>query len=222
MMETCWNESHSWNTAVEGYKLFRGDRLGRSRCCILCWGMGLWRAVSEKQLQTAWACGWKDKEHTNKGHLVGEIYYRCLTCWWGLLLQLQEASCSQALILMGDFNHPGICWKSNAAACKQSRRLLEHIKGTFQIQVLHKPMREDALVDLVLTSGNELITRVKMEAAWAAVSMPWLGCGLKKHGCAKSKVRTLNFKTVNFQLFKVLVDEIPWETVLSWPELATL
>ncbi|KAM9168311.1 very low-density lipoprotein receptor-like [Mergus octosetaceus] len=33
-------------------------------------------------------------------------------------------------------------------------------------------------------------------------------------GLAKSKVRTLNFRRANFQLFKELVDEIPWDTVL--------
>ena len=41
------------------------------------------------------------------------------------LLQLQEASRSQALVLLGDFKHPNICWKNSTAGCKQSRRLLE-------------------------------------------------------------------------------------------------
>jgi len=31
---------------------------------------------------------------------------------------------------------------------------------------------------------------------------------------AKSGVRTLNFRRANFRLFKELLDEIPWETVL--------
>ena len=33
-------------------------------------------------------------------------------------------------------------------------------------------------------------------------------------GLAKSKVRILNFRRASFQLFKELVDEIPWDTVL--------
>lgn len=40
------------------------------------------------------------------------------------LLYLQEI-CSQALILIGDFNYLDVCWGSNTAGCKQSRRLLE-------------------------------------------------------------------------------------------------
>ena len=36
---------------------------------------------------------------------VNEAFYR----------QLEVASRSQALVLMGDFNHPDICWKGNTA-----------------------------------------------------------------------------------------------------------
>ncbi|GAB0182177.1 hypothetical protein GRJ2_000683000 [Grus japonensis] len=36
---------------------------------------------------------------------VDEAFYR----------QLEVASRSQALVLMGDFNHPDICWKGNMA-----------------------------------------------------------------------------------------------------------
>lgn len=28
IMETCWNESHNWNTKVENYKLFRREAWG--------------------------------------------------------------------------------------------------------------------------------------------------------------------------------------------------
>jgi len=41
------------------------------------------------------------------------------------LLQLQDAWCSQALVLVGDFDHSDICWKSNTVSYGQSRRLLE-------------------------------------------------------------------------------------------------
>ncbi|TRZ13155.1 hypothetical protein HGM15179_013958 [Zosterops borbonicus] len=29
IMETCWDDSHGWSTALDGYKLFRRDRRGR-------------------------------------------------------------------------------------------------------------------------------------------------------------------------------------------------
>ena len=47
------------------------------------------------------------------------------------LLQLQEALGSQAFVLLGDFNHPNIYWKSSTASCRQSRRLLECMEDKF-------------------------------------------------------------------------------------------
>ena len=38
-----------------------------------------------------------------------------------LYRQIGAASNSQALVLMGDFNHPDICWRDSAAGYKQSR-----------------------------------------------------------------------------------------------------
>ncbi|KAK4807182.1 hypothetical protein QYF61_024308 [Mycteria americana] len=79
------------------------------------------------------------------------------------LLQLQEASHLQALILLGDFNHPDIHWKSGTASCKQSRRLLECIEDNFLIQVTESPTRGDALLGLLLTNAEELIGEVKID-----------------------------------------------------------
>ena len=55
------------------------------------------------------------------------------------LLQLQEVSHSQALVLMGDFKHPDICWDSGMAGGKQSRRFLESVKDNFLVQVIDGP-----------------------------------------------------------------------------------
>jgi len=55
------------------------------------------------------------------------------------LLQLQKASCSQALVLLGNFSHPDICWKSSLARCKQSWRFLESNEDKFLDQVIDTP-----------------------------------------------------------------------------------
>ncbi|GAB0186320.1 hypothetical protein GRJ2_001097300 [Grus japonensis] len=55
--------------------------------------------------------------------------------------QLEEASCSQALVLMGDLNHPDICWKDNTAGLKQSRKFLEQINGNFLAWVIEEPTK---------------------------------------------------------------------------------
>jgi len=89
------------------------------------------------------------------------------------LLYLQEI-CSQALILIGDFNYLDVCWGSNTAGCKQSRRLLEHTENKFLIQVSAKPTRVEASPDTVLNNSDEPIKEVKLEAVWAVVNMSLL------------------------------------------------
>ncbi|PKU36949.1 tbc1 domain family member 4-like [Limosa lapponica baueri] len=78
------------------------------------------------------------------------------------LLQLQDALCSQALILLGDFSHPDICWESSIVSCKQSRRVLECIEDNFLSQVVDSPTRRDAILDLWVTNASELIDDIKI------------------------------------------------------------
>ncbi|KAK4825884.1 hypothetical protein QYF61_003158 [Mycteria americana] len=71
------------------------------------------------------------------------------------------------LILLGDFNHSDICWKSSTASCRQSRRLLQCIEDNFLSQVINSPARGDAILDLMVTNataphkkdGDRLFTR---------------------------------------------------------------
>lgn len=50
--------------------------------------------------------------------------------------QLEESSHLRVLVLMGIFNHPGICWRDSTAGNKQSRRFLESFDSNFLIQVI--------------------------------------------------------------------------------------
>ena len=45
--------------------------------------------------------------------------------------QLVEVMQSPALVLMGDFNFPDMCWKYNTAQRKQSKRFLECVEDSF-------------------------------------------------------------------------------------------
>jgi len=67
-----------------------------------------------------------------------------------------------------------ICWKSSTVSCRQSRRLLECIEDKFLGQVIDGPTRGGTTMDVLLTSVNELLMTLGLEAAWAAVTMLWL------------------------------------------------
>jgi len=68
------------------------------------------------------------------------------------LLQLQGR-----FQLHGRFQPPDICWESDLASCKQSRRLLNLIDDNFLVRILNRPTKGEALLDLVLTSAEEII-----------------------------------------------------------------
>ena len=121
------------------------------------------------------------------------------------MLQLQEVLHSQVLILMGDFNHLDICWENITGSCKQSRRLLESINDNILVQVLERLTRDEVLLDLVLTSAEEIIKDIKIGGS--------LGCS--DHALVgKEWSQDTELQESELQLFKELLDKISWESVL--------
>ncbi|KAK4828983.1 hypothetical protein QYF61_001639 [Mycteria americana] len=161
--ETWWDESHDWSMAIDGYRLFRRDRRGRRgggvafyiKKWIGCEELSL--KNSHEQVESLWV---RIRDQGNKGNLVVGVYYRTPNQGEPIdeafFLQLQEASHLQALVLLGDFNHFDICWKSSMASCRQYGRLLECFKDNFLTQVIDTPTRGDAILDLMVTNTSEL------------------------------------------------------------------
>ncbi|GAB0183006.1 hypothetical protein GRJ2_000765900 [Grus japonensis] len=130
--------------------------------------------------------------------------------------QIGAASCSQALVLLGDFNHPNICWRANTAGHKQSGRFLECTDDNFLLQVIEEPTRRGAMLDLVLTNKEGLVGNVKLKGS--------LGCNghemvefkiLRATRRAHSKLTTLAFRRADFGLFTDLLGRMPWDKALE-------
>lgn len=66
--------------------------------------------------------------------------------------QLEEASLSHALALLGDFSHPDRCCSVNAAEHKQFRNFLDYTDDNF----LTQPKRREALFLLILPQKHWL------------------------------------------------------------------
>jgi len=129
---------------------------------------------------------------------------------------LKLASQSQTLVLMGDFNHPDICWEDHTARHTQSRRFLQSISDRFLMQVVEEPKRRGMLLDLVLMNKEGLVEDVKVGGS--------LGCSdhdmvefriLRRGSRAISKIKTLDFRRANFGLFKELLGGILWVRALE-------
>jgi len=102
--------------SINGYSLFRRDRQGkRGGGIALCIKKSIQREElslknSHEQVESLWV---RIRDRGNKGNLVVGIYSRSPDQGEptdeAVFLQLQEALRLQALVLLGDFNHPDIC-----------------------------------------------------------------------------------------------------------------
>jgi len=144
--ETWWDESHDWSVAIDGYGLFRRERWGKRGGGVALY---IKKSIqyeelslknSHEQVESLWV---RIRNRGHKGNLVAGVYYRPPDQGEptdeAFFLQLQKASCSQSLTLLGDFNHPDISWKSSTASCRQPRRFLECIEHNFLSQVIDTP-----------------------------------------------------------------------------------
>lgn len=92
---------------------------------------------TNEQVESLWV---KFRGQASKESFVVDVYYfQRGVCWQSIL---QEASCSQTLILLGDVYHPDVCWKSGTASCQKSKRVLECAEDNFLIQGTAQPQEK--------------------------------------------------------------------------------
>jgi len=142
---------------MDGYRLFRKDRPTRRgggvalyvreqlECIELCLG------ADEEGVKSLWV---RIKRQPHMGNVIVGVYYRPPDqeeeVDEAFYKQLEAASQSQALVFVGDFNHPDISWEDHTARHMQSWRFLRSINDNFLMQVVEEPTRRGTLVDLVL------------------------------------------------------------------------
>ncbi|RMB97132.1 hypothetical protein DUI87_26416 [Hirundo rustica rustica] len=141
--ETWWDESHSWSTALNGYKLFRRDRQGRRGGGMALYIKKAFDSIGIETNADGVECLWvRIKGKANKADVllgvcyppnqeeeVDNLFYK----------QLENVSGSSALVLEGGFNLPDICWKLNTAEKRQSRKFLECMVDNFLSQLVGDP-----------------------------------------------------------------------------------
>ncbi|RMC20255.1 hypothetical protein DUI87_01101 [Hirundo rustica rustica] len=124
--------------------------------------------------------------------------------------QLEDVSGSPALVLVGNFNLPDICWELNTADKRQSRRFLECVEGKFLSQLVGEPTRGGTILDLLFTNRDGLMGDVVV------------GCrlGQSDHEIIEfsifgevrrstNKTLTLDFQRVDFGLFRRIIQRVP-------------
>ncbi|CAM4697277.1 unnamed protein product [Lepidochelys kempii] len=142
----------------------------------------------------------------DQGDEVDEAFFR----------QLTEATRSHTLILMGDFNFPDICWESNTAVHRQSRKFLESVGDNFLVQVLEEPTRGGAFLDLLLTNRVELVGEAKVDGNLGGSDHELVEFRILTQGRkVSSRIRTLDFRKADFDFLRERMARIPWGTNLK-------
>ncbi|KAK4829368.1 hypothetical protein QYF61_003295 [Mycteria americana] len=133
--ETWWDDLHNWSAAMDGYKLFRRDRRGRRGGGVALYVRECLDSLELDDGDDRVECLWvRIRGKANKADIVVGVCYRPPNqddeADKLFYKQLGEASQSLALVLVGDFNLPDVCWKYNTAE-EQSRRFLECVADIF-------------------------------------------------------------------------------------------
>ncbi|KAK4810556.1 hypothetical protein QYF61_004519 [Mycteria americana] len=219
--ETWWDDSHNCSAAMDGYKLFRRDRRGRRGGGVALYVRECLDSLELDDGDDRVECLWvRIRGKANKADIVvgvcyrppnqdeetDELFYK----------QLGEASRSLALVLVGDFNLPEVCWKYNTAERKQSRRFLECVADNFLTQLVSEPTREGAPLDLLFTNREGLVSHVMVGGCLGQSDHEMIEFWILGEATREvSRTATLDFRRTDFGLFRRLVDRVPWEAPLK-------
>ncbi|TRZ13846.1 hypothetical protein HGM15179_013263 [Zosterops borbonicus] len=230
--ETWWDDSHSWSTALDGYKLFRRDRKGRRGGGVALYIKKVFDyivAITETWWDDShsWSTaldGYKLFRRDRKGRRGGGValYIKKVFDYIGgrggqLILQAAgDVSGSTALVLVGDFNLPDICWELNTAEKRQSRKFLECMDDNFLSQLVGEPTRGETMLDLLFTNRDGLVEDVVVggrlgQSDHEIIEFSIIG-EVRRY---TNKTFTLDFRRAVFGLFKILIQRVPWEEALK-------
>jgi len=157
---------------MDGYKLFRRDRQGRKGGGVALYIKDCFDAeelgVGNDKVECLWI---RIRGKACRGNILVGVCYRPPSQDeekdMAFYEQLAEVAQSLALVLMGDFNFPDICWKYNTTQRKQSKRFLECMEDSFLTQLVREPTRGGALLDLLFTNRRTGGRREGWGLSWA-------------------------------------------------------
>ena len=133
-----------------------------------------------------------------------------------LCKQLGEVSKSLPLVLVGDSNFPDICQTYNTADREQSWMFQEYVGDIFLTQLVREPTRGSKILDLLFVNREGLLGDVKVGGRLGHTDHEMLDFSvLAESRRGVSRTATLDFQRADFNLFRTMVERVPWEVVLE-------
>ena len=97
-----------------------------------------------------------------------------------------------------------------------SCRLLEFIKNNFLSQMIDSPTRGMKYQNWLLTNASKLIADIRIGSCLGCSDHAMIEFTPRRNmRQIKSKIWKINFRKAKFQLFRKLVNKIPWKSVLN-------
>ncbi|XP_060139070.1 uncharacterized protein LOC132593239 [Zootoca vivipara] len=221
--ETWWDESHDWNVQIEGYNLFQRNRPNRKGGGGVLYVRDVYTCeeIQDLKLQSHIESIWvKIKGEKNNSDLIVGVYYRPPSQTEdtdeAFLEQMTRHSKGGEIVVMGDFNYPDICWMSNSAKSIRLNRFLTGLADNFIVQKVGEATRGSAILDLVLTNSDDLVSGVDVAGSLGGSDHALLEFIVQRKGATKhTKTQILDFKKADFRKLRETLGEIPWTEILK-------
>ena len=169
LTETCLNESISdAEINIKGFKTYRKDRVKGSKSH----GGGVLLYVSEDLTSYLWEDAsfigsesiWVQIKIGDNEYLVVGVYYKRpdleddgIQKMHGIIKLVSNYN----VVIMGDFNYPGIDWM-NLSANATGSEFIDLTLDCFLCQYVTEPTRGDNCLDLIFASKNEIVSNVEV------------------------------------------------------------
>uniref|UniRef100_A0A670IXP3 Reverse transcriptase domain-containing protein n=1 Tax=Podarcis muralis TaxID=64176 RepID=A0A670IXP3_PODMU len=221
--ETWWDKSHDCNVIMEGYNLFQRNRPDKKGGGVALYVRDVYTCEEiqdlepQSQSESIWV---KIKGEKNNSDLIVGVYYRSPSQTEDIddafLEQMAKHAKGREIVVMGDFNYPDICWMSNSAKSIRSNRFLTALADNFIVQKVGEATRGTAILDLVLTNVDDLVSGVEVEGSLGASDHALLKFTIQRKGAAKhTRTQFLDFKKADFIKLREVLGEIPWTVILK-------
>ena len=200
---------------LEGYAMFRKDRMGRRGGGVLLYSKDIIPAY-EVQLQEEADCNEAIWCKLVTGHTTVTIgvVYRCPNITKqnnekinNAISEVSKGDC----IIMGDFNHGNIKWDSLQSTGVEDQRFVCLVQDNFLTQHVLEPTRAARVLDIVLSSQKEFVDNVVIQEPLGSSDHNRLHFNINiKSDKTKDKKCRRDFRKGNYKEIRKSLARIDW------------
>ena len=117
-------------------------------------------------------------------------------------------------IIMGDFKHGHIRWKPLESTGSQDQQFLVLIQDSFLIQHMLEPTRGENVLDIDLSSQNELVDNVKIHEPLGNIDHNQIHFHIKIKSESKTEKYRRNFHKGKYKDMRKYLAKLDWNNML--------